>query len=106
MNLKFLYTDDKTGKFSDTTLRTWIVFGLFILYALVLCAIHILVISGIFATNVSAEILNSALSLFDVLGFAAFGGGFLYLSKRVNERKAGLFNSPKTTDESSPEGIS
>ncbi len=92
MNLKFLYTDDKTGLFSDTTLRTWILFAVFIVYTLFLCVIHVLVIAGKLVTPVSPQILDSAISLFDALGVAVFGGGFLYFAKRVNERKAGLFN--------------
>ena len=102
MNLKFLYTDDKTGAFSDTTLRTWIVFGVFIIYALMLCAAHILVIAGVLTAHVPDNILDSALALFDALGVIVFGSGILYLGKRINERKAGLF--PTTSPDGAPAG--
>lgn len=100
MSLKFLYTDDKTGLFSDTTLRTWIVFAVFILYAIVLCVVHILVIADILKTHVPDNILDSALTLFDALGFIVFGSGILYLGKRINERKGSL--QPNTPPEDSP----
>lgn len=103
MSLKFLYTDDKTGQYSDTTLRTWILYGIFILYTLILCAAFVLAIAGVVTPNVSDNILDSAISLLEVLGVASFGGGFLYLSKRINERKAGLFDLTAPPDPSAPD---
>jgi len=102
MNLKFLYTDDKTGLFSDTTLRTWIVFTVFIVYALVLCGVHVLVFADLLTTHVPDNILDSALALFDALGVIVFGNGILYLGKRINERKGGIFQPNTNGDGNTP----
>lgn len=75
--MKFLYTDDKTKAFSDTTLRTWLLFFLFFFTALAMIVIE-LVSPG--------SVTERAIVLLDVAAVAAGGGGALYLGKRVNER--------------------
>ncbi|EMN48778.1 hypothetical protein LEP1GSC088_3941 [Leptospira interrogans str. L1207] len=39
--MKFLLKDDRTGKSSDTTLRTWIVFFLVVSYLIVLSILSV-----------------------------------------------------------------
>lgn len=70
--INWIWTDDKTGKFSDTTFRTWILFFLF-----VSCVIYFVFID--------IQILPEELSLMNILAIAALGQGGLYLGKRINE---------------------
>lgn len=70
----FLYKDDKSGKFSDTTLRTWILFFLFVGYAIVI---------GI--KSFFQPIDKIHFTLLDTFAFTAFGQSGLYLGKRVSE---------------------
>jgi len=73
--INWLWNDDKTGKFSDTTLRTWIAFFLF-----VGCTIYWVWFDhdGI---QVNEEILVQTLMFFCI------GQGTLFAAKRFNERK-------------------
>lgn len=81
--MKFLWTDGKTGKFSGTTLRTWLLFIVCMMFALALFVYYSLAFFEIFKANENwANQLND---LFGTLAFAAFGGGGLYLGKRVVE---------------------
>ncbi|WP_061236278.1 hypothetical protein [Leptospira santarosai] len=70
--MKFLWRDDKTGQFSDTTLRTWIVFLVF----LAACIYYIFIID---------KISEQQFSLIEMLAYFCLGQGALYLGKRVNE---------------------
>ncbi|WP_017863255.1 hypothetical protein [Leptospira santarosai] len=70
--MKFLWRDDKTGQFSDTTLRTWIVFLVF----LAACIYYIFIIH---------KISEQQFSLIEMLAYFCLGQGALYLGKRVNE---------------------
>ncbi|WP_061216039.1 hypothetical protein [Leptospira santarosai] len=70
--MKFLWQDDKTGQFSDTTLRTWIVFLVF----LAACIYYIFIID---------KISEQQFSLIEMLAYFCLGQGALYLGKRVNE---------------------
>ena len=74
--MKFLYTDDKTGKFSDTTLRTWIAFFVFIA-----CVIY-------WVWFDKDGISEGEKILVESLMFFVLGQGGLYAFKRFNERKA------------------
>lgn len=71
-----LTADDKTGKHSDTTLRTWIVFGLVVIYFIALG------IQSIFWADKLHELQFEVLTY--LLWFYATVGG-LYLGKRINE---------------------
>lgn len=75
--MKFLWTDDKTHRFSDTTLRAWLLFFLFFFTALAMI---------IFELVSPGSISERAIVLLDVTVVAAGSGGALYLGKRVNER--------------------
>lgn len=68
--MKFLYTDDKTGKFSDTTLRTWIAFIVFIVYV-------------IYLGFIDTEILPADIEILQLLSVSWLGMGALYLGKRT-----------------------
>ncbi|MBM9499356.1 hypothetical protein JWG44_03735 [Leptospira sp. 201903071] len=99
--MKFLWQDDRTGSRSDTTLRTWIVFILVILYLAALCALSIL-------SPDSLRTLHMDLIQWLIIFYGTVGS--LYLGKRVNEdlnsrRKvfenvADLFGGSKTPDSS------
>lgn len=73
--LCFFWTDDKTGNFSDTTLRTWIIFVVFLIFVLYLM---------LFAD----EVKSGQLEILNLLSLTALGQGGLYLGKRFNERRA------------------
>lgn len=77
--MKFLWTDDKTHRFSDTTLRTWLLFFLFFFTALAMIILEL---------AKPGSVTERAIVLLDVTVIAAGGGGALYLGKRVNERNA------------------
>lgn len=70
----WLWIDDSTGKFSDTTLRTWLMFFLFLI-----CVIYLVFIDS--------QILPEELSVLNLISLSALGQGGLYLGKRMNERK-------------------
>lgn len=70
--MKFLWQDDKTGTFSATTLRTWVVFFVFLA-------------SCIYFLFFEEEISESRLSLIEMLAYFCLGQGAFYLGKRVNE---------------------
>ena len=72
--ISWLWKDDKTEKFSDTTLRTWLLFWLF--YS---CVIYFVFIDS--------QILPEELSILNLISISALGQGGLYLGKRMNERK-------------------
>lgn len=78
--MKFLWQDDKTKQFSDTTLRTWIVFFVF----LSACIYYIFIID-----NLSEQ----KLTLVEILAYFAAGQGCLYLGKRVNENSEIKFSA-------------
>jgi hypothetical protein len=98
--MKFLYTDDKTGKFSDTTLRTWIAFIVFIAYVIYL---------GFFDT----EIQSADIEILQLLSLSWLGMGALYLGKRTLNKESsydshgnsGSFDSCES-DESSSDPMS
>ncbi|AXR64524.1 hypothetical protein [Leptospira mayottensis] len=74
--MKFLSHDDKTGKPSDTTLRTWIVFILTISYLIALSILSI----------VSPDSLRSLhMDLIQWLIIFYSAAGSFYLGKRINE---------------------
>ncbi|EMK12921.1 MULTISPECIES: hypothetical protein [Leptospira] len=70
--MKFFWRDDKTGTFSDTTLRTWVVFFVFL-------------VSCVYFLFFAEEISESRLSLIEMLAYFCLGQGALYLGKRINE---------------------
>lgn len=72
--INWLWKDDSTGKFSDTTLRTWLMFFLFFA-----CVIYLIFIDS--------QILPEELSLMNIISLSALGQGGLYFGKRMNERK-------------------
>jgi membrane protein DedA with SNARE-associated domain len=92
MNLKSLYTDDKTGKFSGTTLRTWILFFVFLVFALLIGGDAVLIAFGCISME---DIPSGVLSFFYSLGAFCLGGQVFYLGKRFNETRfdANVYNS-------------
>lgn len=68
--VSFLWLDDKTGKQSDTTLRTWILFFVFVAYT-------------IYVAFIDSEITNTDIELLQLLSIAFLGMGGLYLGKRT-----------------------
>ncbi|MCG6166401.1 hypothetical protein [Leptospira sanjuanensis] len=74
--MKFLFQDDRTGKPSDTTLRTWIVFLLAISYLTALSVLSIV-------SPDSLRPLHMDLIQWLILFYGAMGS--LYLGKRINE---------------------
>ena len=87
--------DDRTGEISGTTIRTWLVFGLFFVYAMVLAVLLVLVALGVIDTENPR--FDTALELLSIIGFLAFGQGGLYLGKRVNEKKPARLPDPERT---------
>ncbi|HPA70784.1 MAG TPA: hypothetical protein PKY31_00855 [Spirochaetota bacterium] len=81
-----IYTDDRTGTYSSTTLRTWLLFFLFFIYASAVAVMSILALAG-FIISTDKD-LKQSLELIWILGVIALGGGGLYLGKRINERFA------------------
>ncbi|ULH29043.1 hypothetical protein [Leptospira weilii] len=74
--MKFLFHDDRTGKPSDTTLRTWIVFFLTIGYLISLSILSIV-------SPDSLRPLHMDLIQWLIVFYGAAGS--LYLGKRINE---------------------
>lgn len=74
--MRFLFKDDKTGKPSDTTLRTWIVFILVISYLISLSVLSIL-------SPDSLRPLHMDLIQWLIVFYGTVGS--LYLGKRINE---------------------
>ncbi len=74
--MKFLLKDDRTGKSSDTTLRTWIVFFLVVSYLIVLS------ILSDFSPD-SLRPLQMDIIQWLIVFYGAVGS--LYLGKRINE---------------------
>ncbi|TGK10962.1 hypothetical protein [Leptospira stimsonii] len=74
--MNFLWQDDRSGRRSDTTLRTWIVFFLVIFYLTALCVLSI-------CFPDSLRPLHMDLIQWLILFYSAVGS--LYLGKRVNE---------------------
>ncbi|WP_061285945.1 hypothetical protein [Leptospira interrogans] len=74
--MKSLYTDDRTGKRSNTTLRTWIVFILTISYLISLSVLSII-------SPDSLRPLHMDLIQWLIVFYGAAGS--LYLGKRINE---------------------
>ncbi|RHX82220.1 hypothetical protein DLM76_06515 [Leptospira yasudae] len=74
--MKFLFRDDRTGKPSDTTLRTWIVFFLAISYLTALSVLSIV-------SPDSLRPLHMDLIQWLILFYGTVGS--LYLGKRINE---------------------
>ncbi|EMY78408.1 hypothetical protein LEP1GSC060_2778 [Leptospira weilii serovar Ranarum str. ICFT] len=74
--MKFLFRDDRTGKPSDTTFRTWIVFFLSIFYLIALC------ILSIFSPD-SLRPLHIDIIQWLIVFYGTVGS--LYLGKRINE---------------------
>lgn len=72
------YTDGESGKFSSTTLRTWLLFLLLFFYALIL---GVAVLSDLFLSN--AKNFKDAFDMLELLGLIFAGGGTLYLGKRI-----------------------
>jgi len=73
--MKFFYTDGRTGRFSSTTLRTWLLFTLFFVYATALAV-------GSFC---GLEISQNQLDLLGLLGIVFGAGGMLYMGKRFTD---------------------
>lgn len=82
--IRWIWTDDKTGKFSDTTLRTWLMFIVFGLFAIILALAISLQLFGKLSITLIA--FDQALSLLETLGVFALGNSALYLGKRINEK--------------------
>lgn len=82
--MKFLYTDDKTGAFSGTTLRTWILFFVFLITSLMVAAAAVCITFG-FITQ--TDIPEGVISFFVALGSFCLGGQAFYLGKRIGEAK-------------------
>lgn len=95
--MKFLWTDDHTGKFSDTTLRTWMLFLLAIIFAIALFVLFVLSFVG-FLNDLSGEWADKLITLFNTIALAAFGNGALYLGKRVSERPSKSFPSQENSN--------
>ncbi|EMO53081.1 hypothetical protein [Leptospira noguchii] len=74
--MKFLSKDDRTGKSSDTTLRTWIVFFLVVFYLIVLS------ILSVFSPD-SLRPLQMDIIQWLIVFYGTVGS--LYLGKRINE---------------------
>ncbi|WP_017852008.1 hypothetical protein ACO1KB_19170 [Leptospira interrogans serovar Szwajizak] len=74
--MKFIFNDDRTGKPSDTTLRTWIVFILAIGYLIALSILSIV-------SPDSLRPLHMDLIQWLIVFYGAAGS--LYLGKRINE---------------------
>ncbi|NCN11246.1 MAG: hypothetical protein GW938_15520 [Leptospira sp.] len=74
----WLWTDDKSGKFSDTTFRTWIAFLLFIG-----CTVY-------WVWFDSNGIQSQEEILVQTLMFFVLGQGTLFAAKRFNERKSNV----------------
>ncbi|AOP32560.1 hypothetical protein A0128_00910 [Leptospira tipperaryensis] len=74
--MKFLWHDDRSGRRSDTTLRTWIVFFLVIFYLMALCVLSIV-------SPDSLRALHMDLIQWLIIFYGTVGS--LYLGKRVNE---------------------
>jgi hypothetical protein len=79
--LNWLWTDDKTGNHSDTTLRMWILFFMLIFYGIPLGVIILYC-----DLNSIGKDFTSAINFFEILGFFALGGGGLYAAKRGMEQ--------------------
>lgn len=77
--INWLWTDDKTGKHSDTTLRTWIVFLIAAVYVIALCVQAIL--APYMLVPLQFELIQWSLAFYGV----ASG---VYLGKRINESRA------------------
>jgi hypothetical protein len=84
MSWKMFSRDDRTGRPSQTAMRTNIVFLLFCLYAIAL-AVRVLIFS---APD------PMAVDLLEILGYAAIGSGALYLGRRKIPEKE-VDNEPK-----------
>ncbi|MBE7439108.1 MAG: hypothetical protein HS115_11675 [Spirochaetales bacterium] len=76
--MKWFYTDDRTGKFSGTTLRSWLLFLLCFSYALALAI----------GSFLGLEISSAQLDLLGLLLMAFGAGGMLYMGKRINESRS------------------
>lgn len=78
------YRDDKTGQYSDTTVRAWMVFALFFLYA---SGLSVAMIAAAFvpAWFSSPAKIDGSLNLLEILMYGFLGAGGLYLGKRFNE---------------------
>ncbi|MGJ4785662.1 hypothetical protein ACQV5J_16225 [Leptospira interrogans] len=96
--MKSLYTDDRTGKRSNTTLRTWIVFILTISYLIALSVLSII-------SPDSLRPLHMDLIQWLIVFYGAAGS--LYLGKRINENLSKtkgpmilsrVFNDPKQNE--------
>ncbi|EMO79265.1 hypothetical protein LEP1GSC126_2890 [Leptospira kirschneri str. 200801774] len=74
--MKLLYTDDRTGKRSDTTLRTWTVFILTISYLIALSVLSI--ISPDSLRPLHMDLIQWLIVFYSV-------AGSFYLGKRINE---------------------
>ncbi|WP_016759390.1 hypothetical protein [Leptospira weilii] len=77
--MKFLWLDDKSGKFSDTTLRAWVAFLVLLFYLIGLCILSLMWPDGL--RPLQMDIVQW------LIVFNATTGG-LYLSKRINEQIA------------------
>lgn len=80
------YRDDKSGKYSDTTVRAWLVFALFFLYA---SGLSVAMIGAAFVPALfsSPAKIDGSLNLLEILMYGFLGVGGLYLGKRFNERR-------------------
>lgn len=86
--LKWFWTDDKTGKHSDTTLRTNVLYLIFYV-VLVTC-----VVKTLFSDAPLDVYIQSVIDLLTYLSIAAGGQGLLYLGKRWTETKQESPNPP------------
>lgn len=76
-----LWIDGNSGKFSSTTLRTWLLFWLLFFYATFLA---ISVLADLFVSN--AKNFTDAFNLLEILALVFAGGGSLYLGKRIADK--------------------
>ncbi|WP_061249273.1 hypothetical protein [Leptospira alstonii] len=104
--MKFLFRDDRTEKFSDTTFRTWIVFFLVIFYFIALCVLSIFFPDSLRPLHM--DIIQWLMVFYGTVGS-------FYLGKRINEglnsKKRILgdfldpFQQPKDSSKTSPSGL-
>lgn len=79
---KRFYLDDKTNRWSDTTIRTWLLFALLFLYSIFLA---VSIVIDLFTTN--SKNFANAFSFYELLALVTAGGGTLYLGKRMTQKK-------------------
>jgi hypothetical protein len=96
MNLKWIYIDDVTKRFSGTTLRTWLVFLAFFVMSIAYVVACILMVFGLIK---NIDLPDWVLTFYITLGLFCTGNGVLYLGKRINEQRGGTVCTAESTNE-------